>query len=681
MVIIDGLFETIAALFNIIWAILDVLVFELIKIAFNLFIRISELDILSNTDLSGIYQRITMILTIVMVFYVTFEFVKYTVSPEVMTEKEKGVGGVVKRIIISILLIAFIPTIFSFGYKLQNRIIKTQIFSRVILGQEEINYDNIGGSFAADVFSAFLYVDYDKCEPNCTKQEEYVETVIEGFKQSGSSIWPVVQATFKDIFNLTGIEFQGLLAFIFGCFIVYILFLYCMDLGVRYAQLLFLQILSPIAIISYIAPKKDSMLQKWGKQCITTYLDLFIRIALMYFMILIISILRDSLSISEMTRNGDRVGIFVYLFMVLGLLIFAQRAPKLIKDLFPSSNAASIGFGFSSKERTEPLGKSLNTIKKPIAATTGAITGTARAIASLKSGDLTKGLKGFKRKNGTYVGTGLQKGLTGAYAITKAAAKGASAGAKDGKFKDAMAAGRQSVQKDESVVNKGGTLLGHDFRGGHYQDQKVKLQVKIEDLEAIAKAKENVASAVKEMKVMKTTTSYKEEWDQRGIGDASARSAAVKAVEKATRIYAVSKKDQTAQDQFKASIATALEAVYIPNFGEGEISEEQQKILDESKKALNTALSGIYSNLEIGSTNWNIVETEIKEAERISTGQKYVGKDEDGDPVDKTVGQISISQFAEEIGDVADAARKAAADEKYKDETRRANANASENNK
>jgi len=92
--------------------------------------------------------------------------------------------------------------------------------------------------------------------------------------------------------------------------------------------------------------------------------------------------------------------------------------------------------------------------------------------------------------------------------------------------------------------------------------------------------------------------------------------------------------------------------------------------------------------MEIGSTNWNIVENEIIEAKRISEGQAYKGKDAQGNPIDKSVPpknadenqeRSNLTEFAGDIGDVADAAGKEASDLKFKESTRKAQANAKEN--
>ena len=258
----------------------------------------------------------------------------------------------------------------------------------------------------------------------------------------------------------------------------------------------------------------------------------------------------------------------------------------------------------------------------------------------------------------------------------KAGYKGATAGAKNGRFKEALAAGRESVQKDESVINKGGTVLGHDFLGGYYQGKKVKVQATIDELEARVKAKDTVGNSVKEMKVVKTVNSYKEDWIQRGIGDAGSREKAAKDIEKATRLYAIERNEE----EFKKSIKNALDTIYgnYDNFV-GPLTVEQEKMKQERAQVLNT----LQSNLEIGSTKWETVKAEIEEAKRIFEGQQYQEIDKKtGNVVNKVVeSTMSSSEFAEKIGDLADQAQTDITQEKYKDETKKAQANASESSK
>ncbi len=674
--------DVVGDVFNIIWSQLNLIIYGLIVVIFRLFTNLSQLDILSADQTNGIYQRVTMVITIVMVFYITFEFVKYVVQPDTISDKEKGVGKIGMRIVIAILLIAFIPTIFNLGMRLQNKILSTNVISKVILGQDSFDFKDAGSNFAGDVFSAFYRVDYSKCGSleECQKAQNKVDEVIKQFKEDKGAL-ALESAMISSIFDFDDtIQYDGLLAVVFGAFILYVVFLYCIDLGVRYIQLIFLQIIAPIAAISYIVPQKDGMFQKWTKQVTTTYLDVFIRVAILYFMLLIVSILSNSLDFFEMSKNGTQINIFEYLFVIAGLLIFVQRAPKLLEELLPfKGGAASIGFGFSGKSRFEPIGKTIGTMAKPVAATAGLVGGGLRGIFKRETGaDDKKHLRLNKKltqgMEGDGFGKRLKRGLTYATSAVKSAGAGAAAGAKTGRFSAAQLAAQQATQKDESTVNKGGTVLGSTFRGTHYQNVSASIQTQIEDLEAITKAKENVASTIKNIKIMKNFDSYVNDWVERGIGDAAARDKAKKDIEKAARVFAASNRDATAQATFDDVIEKTVKSIYnMPLYGP--YSEEQKSKENE----VNTIISTLMENKEVDSVKWDTAKVAEEEAARISKGRSI--KLDGGRVVKVGDPELTATMFAEKIGDIADQAEYDVAELKSKEETRRAQANASESKK
>lgn len=514
--VLEKLFDIVGSVFNVLWATLCSIVYGLIVLAFNLFTEVSQLDILSEGKVNGIYQRLTMIITIVMVFYITFEFIKYVISPDTISDKEKGAGKVVARIVTAILLIAFVPTIFDWGYKIQQRILDTNVIPVVVFGQKNWDFKSAGSNFAGNVFSAFYRANCDSktTEKECTAARAIVDRNIAKFKEDKGML-ALTGAVATDIWNslksiVTGkklIQFDGLLALVFGCFTLYVLFSYVLDLGTRYIQLLFLQIIAPVAIISSITPQKDSMLKKWAKQCSTTYLDIFIRLAIIYFMLLIVSVLGSSLDFYEMTKNGEQqINVFVYIVVIAGLLIFVQRAPKLLKELFPQGGAASLGFGFSAKSRLEPLGKTISSMVKPVAAGVGLATG-ARSIFKRGVGadgkkhlGLNKDLISEKDKKGNKFKDRLKRGATYAVSAAKAGFKGASTGAKTGRFKDAQVSAQQSIQGDETTVVAGGSVLGKTFRSAHYQNKLADQNLSIKEMEENMQKREaqvNVEKSVK----------------------------------------------------------------------------------------------------------------------------------------------------------------------------------------
>lgn len=660
--------DIIGKFFNIIWAFLCSIIYGLITGLFNIFDRLTNMDLLdqSNININGIYQRMTMIITIIMIFYITFEFVKYVLQPDTINDKEKGVEGIIKRIVIAILLIAFIPTVFTTAMKLQDRILDTNIIPKVIFGQKDFDYKNAGSNFAGDVFAAFYRVNYEECtkKGDCNEAKKEVERVV-GLWKERNGLEALKTAQGKQLIDITNtsVQFDGLLAVIFGCFTLYVIFLYCIDLGVRFVQLLFLQIIAPVAAISYIIPQKDSMLNKWIKQVTTTYLDVFIRYAVLYFMLLIVSILSSSMDFYELSRGeGKQIDIIMYIFIIMGLLIFVQRAPKLIEELFPkSSGAASIGFGFSGKSRFEPLGKTISSFLKSTAATAGMVAGATKGVLKKDANgkyrlnkDLVKDIKGNKFKDI------LARGATYATSMAKAGYQGAKTGAKTGRFSQANLAAQQSVQKDEAIVNKGGSVLGATFRGTHYQEVKADTQVKIDALEAMAKTKKAVSSAVEDLKIRKQMDSIGAAITASGDSAAAKDWEGVKkGMEKAARNYAAG------------------------NITEGEYKSNLEKIIEKYNAGVTRESSKVDVNLVVNDDSlelnkdgkWSSIKTAMGEALKVAKEIKGTEYD-DGKAI-----EFNDSEFADNIGDITDNANAAINRIKASDKYKEADTNASEGEK
>lgn len=260
-------------------AVLCQVIYMLIAGLYDLFINISRVELLSSENIQPIYQRITMILTIVMVFYVTFETVKFVIQPEQFSDKEKGASKIVLRMILVVLLIAFVPKIFTWGYQIQNKIFDTQVFSKVILGKKDVNVGEFGKNLSYNVFNMFYKADEEsftkeqlESEPNCDKipcknvvmlnlsklrTDGNLPSLHVGLNNKGD----VIDEGSGQKIQKYYINFNWIFAVGVGAFVAYILLLYCIDAGVRVVQLLFLQIIAPIPIMGYLSPKKDGMFE------------------------------------------------------------------------------------------------------------------------------------------------------------------------------------------------------------------------------------------------------------------------------------------------------------------------------------------------------------------------------------------------------------------------------------
>jgi len=327
-----------------------------------------------SEDFVKIYNKISLIIGIFMVFRVTFWLIESLINPDSMSDKEKTPYKIIQKVFIAIILLATTPTIFKTAFQVQNKILESEIIEKIISTGETLDQTNttMGRYLSAELFVNFYsptIVDIngkkayskDKCVSDFT---EYTETSEHGLIYKGllfhGKLNDLTGECLTKKENLDGkkndyiIDFNGLFAVAVGIFVLWMLLMYCISLGTRYVQLIYLQVIAPIPIMCYLAPSKDNMFSKWIKQCTTTYLDLFIRIAIINFVMLLCTLILSNES-NALEGIENTTG-WIQLFLVLGLLAFAKKAPELIQELLPKSlTKASGDFGLSLKKRSESM--------------------------------------------------------------------------------------------------------------------------------------------------------------------------------------------------------------------------------------------------------------------------------------------------------------------------------------
>ena len=392
-------------------------IYKLIINLYKLFEMLCNAVLIDNSVLSNIYHRIGLVLGVIMLFRVIFSFIKYLINPDELQDKEKGAFNLVKKIIVVIVMLGSVSYLFDFAYKIQKGLLSTEdggnVVSRLLLPYN-VNTDKFGAVFSENILFSFYSLndetigsdEYTICSNYIDKlrlniENEYVEDFSIGFNCLDKVVEKSDAAGEKiDTFV---IHYNGILSVVVGLLICWFLLTYCFSVGVRVVQLTFLQIIAPMPIISYLSPQKDGMFQKWGKMCITTYLDVFIRVAIINFIVLLIGIIMDSFeSFNSVFWASTGAGLgnrgFLRVIIILALLQFAKKAPELIKELLPKSWAASGDFGFGLKNR-DVLGRSLSTVGGITAgAAVGAVSGFSggKGLSKL-SGIVTGALGGAGR--------------------------------------------------------------------------------------------------------------------------------------------------------------------------------------------------------------------------------------------------------------------------------------------
>lgn len=320
-------------------------------------------DFVETPEIQQIFTRIGLILGLFMVFKLTFSAIEYLINPDTMTDKEKGLGNIVKKVLIMIILLGSVRFLFDEAYEIQEKLLDDtdNILYKLIFGEQSQDSSD-ASEMVWSIFDSYYKLDEKAClgSENAALTEAICETefnkTLHGNIKDGKFEYAYKyfyeKGKVTEDNNTTEkyiITFDWLFAIFTAGFVLYILIVYVIQLGVRVFQLAYLEIIAPIPIMMYLTPKGDETLKKWGQQCLTTFLDAFIRMAILYFIILVMGII----SKADVFSGGISLGIV----LMLGLFMFAKKVPDLLGELFPSMGGkAGLGFGFSMPKEAKQLG-------------------------------------------------------------------------------------------------------------------------------------------------------------------------------------------------------------------------------------------------------------------------------------------------------------------------------------
>lgn len=306
------------------------MIYPLIKTFYTLFYQIARAKFLSEDTINSLSNNIYILISVVMLFSLGVQLLRSIVNPDLLLDNKKGTTAIVKRVFLSLCLIILIPMVFSYSFVIQDKIISSNVIEKLIVGYNSDK--SLGDSNAGQIFAglALNTVFYPQAESSSVEglAEDYNKMINDDIGLISDVGDYVNEKTDEDSNSDNYVfYFNGLIAIIAGIFILYMLVLYCMDVGLRLVKLSFLQLTAPISIMAYIATGKDS-LEKWFKEVLSTYLGLFVKIGALAFMLFAMG------HIDEITGSFGDNDKWVKLFVLIGLLQFVHSAPDLILKLF-----------------------------------------------------------------------------------------------------------------------------------------------------------------------------------------------------------------------------------------------------------------------------------------------------------------------------------------------------------
>ena len=499
MNLFEYLSKTIMTAFYGIMLILDGLVYSLVAFLYKIFQVLASAEIFSSDIYVEIANRIQVVVGVAMLFIMAYALLRAVINPDDLDSKTGiSVKSIVPSFVKTVILIALVPTLFTYAYKAQNVILLGNVLGKIIIGDEEAKkyakdytyttqsgqkitknlsteevqraYVELGGTrMAQQVFETFFYVndgykdDDTKVDEKTAKEMGFGKKVllwascltaigtvvtglwipaliaglacVAGFWQSITGALEISLGQANTMVAATGefdvyvifvdriadgiIHYSWFLSTLCGIFVCYILISFCIDLGLRAVKLGYYQMIAPVPIFANMLPKGKDIFDKWVKSVSSTFFGVFIRVMVIFLIVFLIGKLPDMADMfknSTVTATSTAVKLFARLFIILGLLMFAKQAPKLISEMFGISDGslklgikdklteanvfragAAIGSGVTAGVRNFTATKGQG-IGKRISSTAGGLaSGTVRGA---KSGKDAKGWSDMKTAAG-----------------------------------------------------------------------------------------------------------------------------------------------------------------------------------------------------------------------------------------------------------------------------------------
>ncbi len=364
-------------------------IYVILGAIYQIFFNIASSQLFENETIRNFYGRVQLIIGVFMLFKLTVSVLQGIVDPNKFTDAKNGFGNIITRIITALAMLTLLVPIsipgndlnsyevsvnnngllFGTLYSLQDRILSNNTLGRLILGTTDNNVStedqentlaSSANQFTSAILKGFIRINLkekeERVDDDETNKRNYMcydnennkyydddtKKIIDYYNKldadttrlldyasascvTGSHGFLGLADTDRYVFT-----FNFLFSLVVGIVFIVILIGFCLDIAIRAIKLSILRLIAPIPIISYIDKKEGGAFSAWVKITTSTYLDLFLRLAIIYFVIFLI---QDMIKNGLIINNASGlVGIVSMIFIWLGLFFFAKQAPKFIMD-------------------------------------------------------------------------------------------------------------------------------------------------------------------------------------------------------------------------------------------------------------------------------------------------------------------------------------------------------------
>ena len=370
----------------------DMIAVTLLGAVYKIFFLVANATIISGDVIKVFYSRIQLILGILMIFKLAMSILNIIINPDIIKDQKQGPSKIVIRVVVALFMLTLVIPInipnaaehslnsyindhgilFGFLYKAQDSILSENILAKLILGTSsdstsdgmDVNsLSDIGKAMSSTVLKVFVRINVKDdtlppCEDSNTCDNTICPAEVNDSHYAEENIDPEIILSHinddcknDDVGKRYAFAYTPLVGALIMIIMAIIIVGFTVDVAVRAIKLALLRLVAPVPIISYINPPKQGggAFDNWTKSLISTYVDLFVRIAIVYLGLFIQIVLNGGMDIFGTDAKGYT---FVYgvamIFIILGILVFIRQAPQFIRDILGIKGKPMGNVGLSS---------------------------------------------------------------------------------------------------------------------------------------------------------------------------------------------------------------------------------------------------------------------------------------------------------------------------------------------
>ncbi len=354
--------------------VIDGVIYDLVDHVYDIFDFLARINLFSEDSYNDIVGRIYIVLGVLMLFVLAYTLLRAIINPDEFSKGETSFANLAKNVVVSLIIIVMLPTVFKVAFNLQNAVLNTYTIEKIVFGNttryytEEYKDTEItmrsGRMIAYNTFTSFFYPNPESLSCPNDGSRESIENCKDNihvdrlFFFNGRLTLREVDAYVKDGKSMTNyaqfgkaikngdIIYYPLVSTACGIFLLYVLLNFVFDMALRIIKLMFYQIIAPIPVVCRIIPFGNfkDVFKNWLKQVSSVFFEVFVRIAIMNFGVLLIKLNLEAFN------NNYRHGVLTLgsasyhiswikfvlarVLIDMGIIAFIRKAPELISKLF-----------------------------------------------------------------------------------------------------------------------------------------------------------------------------------------------------------------------------------------------------------------------------------------------------------------------------------------------------------